>query len=300
MNASLLIWLTPTLAAMFAWGIAQGLVKKYIGEVPPARFCLYYAVASAAVNILFWASQDAPPILAPEGRVFLMVGLLAYVLEGIAWIFYYQSIVYGPISIVGTLSAAYPALTVVFANRFLGETLSPFQLVGVIGVIAGCLSLAYSPPDSYGKKTSKRWMPLAGAALLLWGVTGVLVKYAYAHYGDNQANVASEANMALLIATGGLLTLGVYGFIFGRQGAASGREWSRSFVPMATMALGGLLAAIAYKTGPASIVSPLSGAYPVVTLGFAWAILKERPTALQWAGIAAILAGFVFTTMGAG
>lgn len=300
MKTGLLVWLTPTFAAMFAWGIAQGLVKKYIGEVPPARFCLYYAVASAAVNILFWASQDAPPILAPEGRVFLMVGLLAYVLEGIAWIFYYQSIVYGPISIVGTLSAAYPALTVIFANRFLGETLSPFQVVGVVGVIAGCLSLAYSPPDPHGMKTSKRWMPLAGAALLLWGVTGVLVKYAYAYYGDNQANVASEANMALLIAAGGLLTLGVYGFIFGRKGAASGREWSRSAVPMATMALGGLLAAIAYKTGPASIVSPLSGAYPVVTLGFAWAVLRERPTALQWTGIVAILAGFVFTTMGAG
>ena len=82
-------------------------------------------------------------------------------------------------------------------------------------------------------------MPLAAAALLLWGVTGVLVKYAYAYYGANEANIASEANLALMIAVGGLLTLGVYGFIFGRKGAASGREWSRSFLPMATMALGG-------------------------------------------------------------
>ena len=81
--------------------------------------------------------------------------------------------------------------------------------------------------------------------------------------------------MALLIAVGGLLTLGTYGFIFGRKGAMSGKEWSRSFLPMATMALGGLMAAIAYKKGPASIVSPLSGAYPVVTLGFAWAILRS-------------------------
>jgi len=300
LNASLLVWLVPTLAAMFAWGIAQGLVKKYIGEVPAARFCLYYAVANAAVNILFWASQDAPPVLAPEGRMFLIIGLSAYVLEGIAWIFYYQSIVYGPISIVGTLSAAYPALTVIFANRFLGETLSPFQIVGVIAVLVGCLSLAWSPSEPGAPARARRWMPLAGTALLLWGVTGVLIRYAYAWYGDNEANVASEANMALFIAVGGLLTLGVYGFIFGRKGAASGREWSRSVLPMATMALGGLLAAIAYKTGPASIVSPLSGAYPVVTLGFAWAVLKERPTVLQWFGIATILTGFVFTTMGAG
>jgi drug/metabolite transporter (DMT)-like permease len=69
---------------------------------------------------------------------------------------------------------------------------------------------------------------------------------------------------------------------------------------MATMALGGLMAAIAYKKGPASIVTPLSGAYPVVTLGFAWAILKERPSRLQWVAIASILAGFVLTTMSAG
>lgn len=300
MSANLFVWLMPTIAATFFWGIAQGLVKKYIGEVPPARFCLYYAVANAVVNVLFWASQDAPPILAPEGRMFLMLGLLAYVLDGIAWIFYYQSIVYGPISIVGTLSAAYPALTVIFANRLLGESLTSFQVAGVVGVIAGCLSLAYSPPGADRKKAAARWIPLAGTALLIWGVNGVLIRYAYAWYGDNEANIANEANMALLIAVGGLLTLGTYGFLFGRQGAASGREWSKSFLPMATMALGGLMAAIAYKNGPASVVSPLSGAYPVVTLGFAWAVLKERPTALHWAGIAAILVGFVLTTMGAG
>ena len=252
------------------------------------------------VNILFWASQDSPPILADEGRMFLVLGLTAYVLDGIAWIFYYQSIVYGPISIVGTLSAAYPALTVIFANRFLGETLSPVQVAGVICVVAGCLGLAYSPADSGHKRTQSRWMPLAGTALLIWGVNGTIIRYAYAYYGDNEANIANEANLALLIAIGGLLTLGTYGFLYGRKGAFSGKEWSRAFLPMATMALGGLMAAIAYKKGPASIVTPLSGAYPVVTLGFAWAILKERPTLLQWAAIASILAGFVFTTIGVG
>jgi drug/metabolite transporter (DMT)-like permease len=268
--------------------------------VPPARFCLYYAVANAVVNILFWASQDSPPILADEGRMFLVLGLTAYVLDGIAWIFYYQSIVYGPISIVGTLSAAYPALTVIFANRFLGETLSPVQVAGVICVVAGCLGLAYSPPDPGRKRTQSRWMPLAGTALLIWGVNGTIIRYAYAYYGDNEANIANEANLALLIAIGGLLTLGTYGFLYGRKGALSGKEWSRAFLPMATMALGGLMAAIAYKKGPASIVTPLSGAYPVITLGFAWAILKERPTLLQWAAIASILAITLAAAAGCG
>ena len=116
-------WLAPTLGALVAWGLAQGLVKKYIGEVSAASFCLYYAIANAVVNVAFWAFHDTPPAFAPEGQQFAFWGLLAYVLDGIAWIFYYQSLTYGPISIVGTLSAAYPALTVIFARTFLGEEL---------------------------------------------------------------------------------------------------------------------------------------------------------------------------------
>jgi drug/metabolite transporter (DMT)-like permease len=100
--------------------------------------------------------------------------------------------------------------------------------------------------------------------------------------------------MALFLGMGGLATLGVYGLLFGSRGA--GREWGRSLGPMATMAAGSLLAAIAYKKGPASIVTPLSGAYPVVTLCFAWALLRERPSLVQWAGIVLVLLGMVLTT----
>ena len=294
MGSNTLLWLPPTLAAMVMWGIAQGLVKKYIGEVPPARYCMYYAFANAAVSLGFWAFHDAPAPFAAENRDFAIFGLLAYSLDGIAWILYYQSIVYGPISIVGTLSAAYPGLTVILARVFLGEVLGPHQLAGVAALIGGCLLLAYAPAEAGARPTRRRWMALAGAAILLWGVNGTLVRHAY------QLRGAHEANMALFIAIGGLATLGVYGVLFGRQGATAAGEWGRSFGPMATMATGTLLAALAYKAGPASIVTPLSGAYPVVTLGFAWAVLKERPTRLQWAGIALVLAGMLLTTASAG
>ena len=290
MSSDTLLWLVPTLGATLTWGIAQGLVKKYIGEVPPARFCLYYALANAAVSLAFWAFHDTPPAFAPENRQFATWGLLAYVLDGIAWIFYYQSILHGPISIVGTLSAAYPALTVIFARAFLAEKLAASQLLGVVAVIAGCLALAYTPPEARAKETQRRWMAYASVAIVIWGANGTMIRYAYRFPG------AHEANMALFIAIGGLSTLGVYGFLFGRQGATSRGEWARAFGPMATMAVGSLLAAIAYKNGPASIVTPLSGAYPVVTIGFAWAVLQERPSRLQRVGIGLVLVGMVLTT----
>ena len=282
-------WLAPTLGALVAWGVAQGLVKKYIGEVSAARFCLYYALANALVNSAFWAISGSPPAFADEGRDFAFWGLLAYLLDGIAWVFYYQSITYGPISIVGTLSAAYPALTVVFARSFLGEELTVTQGLGVVAVLLGCIALAYSPPEARAN-TQKRWMLYAGAALAIWGVSGTLIRYAY------YFPAAHEGNMALFIAIGGLSTLGLYGVLKGAARGGTRAEWVRAAGPMATMAVGSLLVAIAYKYGPASLVTPLAGAYPVVTLGFAWVVLKERPTAIQWAGIASVLLGMVLTT----
>src|SRR5687768_4866036 len=109
-----IVWLTPTLIALLLYGLGQGFVKKWIAEVPPARFCLYFVVAKALVNIGYFVTQEHPSPFAPEGMKFLMAGVIAYVLDGLGWIFYFESIVSGPIAIVGTLSAAYPALTVLF------------------------------------------------------------------------------------------------------------------------------------------------------------------------------------------
>lgn len=282
---SIWTWLFPSFVALFMYGIGQGLVKKWISEVPPARFCLYFVVAKALVNLWFFFSQAHPPVLADEGRTFLFLGIFAYVLDGIGWILYFLSIVYGPITIVGTLSAAYPALTVVFARLFLGEALVPIQYVGVALVISGCLGLSYSPPDPNAKMTSRRWVLFAASALVLWATAQTIVKYAYG------LQLASEVNLALFNTVGGMLTLGVYGLLFGRQGVHSLREWTISFFPMGMMAVGDLGVIIAARSGPISVVTPLTGAYPVVTLAFAALVLRERIGRLQWACIALILVG---------
>ncbi len=118
------IWLIPTFLSLFLYGIGQGLVKKYISEVPPARFCLYFIAARMVLNLLYYArfhKADLPPTL---GFAFGGTCLPAYLLDGLGCLLYFQAIVYGPIGIVGTLSAAYPALTILFARLFLHEQLT--------------------------------------------------------------------------------------------------------------------------------------------------------------------------------
>jgi transporter family protein len=206
-------------------------------------------------------------------------------MDGTGWILYFQSIIAGPITIVGTLSAAYPALTTLFARIFLGEALTTAQYAGVFIVITSCALLSYSPTDPNDPTKSKKWIPMAVGALLIWGAGYTIMKHSYSLPG------ASEPAMSIYNSIGGMLTLGVYGFLYGRGGVHSPREWGRSFLPMAMMAGGDLGVIIASKTGPISIVTSLAGAYPAVTMAFAYFALKEHITKLQMACIAAILVG---------
>jgi len=283
------IWLVPTLVSLFLYGIGQGLVKKYISEVPPARFCLYFVGAKILLNLSYYALFHKADLWSPAAFDFDGYCLLAYVLDGLGWLLYFQAIVHGPIAIVGTLSAAYPALTILFARMFLHEQLTLLQYAGVALVIGGCLGLSYAPGAPGSRTPDPRWIPLSFVALLLWGCSSTLLKAAYRLPG------ADEVNVLVFSTIGGMLTLGVYGLARGRQGAANPREWTRSFVPMGMLAGGDIGFIIATRYGPVSLTTPLSGACPVITVIFARLVLGERIGFLQGACIAAILGGMALT-----
>jgi drug/metabolite transporter (DMT)-like permease len=283
------IWLVPTLVSLFLYGIGQGLVKKYISEVPPARFCLYFVAAKVVLNSSYYALFHRADPFAAAAVGFSELCLLAYILDGLGWLLYFQAIVHGPIAIVGTLSAAYPALTILFARMFLQEQLTWVQYAGVAMVIGGCIGLSYAPSASGQRIVDPRWIPLSFVALILWGCSSTLLKAAYRLPG------ADEVNVLLFSMLGGLATLGVYGVARGRQGAGGTREWTRSFMPMGMLAGGDIGFIVATRYGPVSLTTPLSGAYPVITVIFARLVLGERIGFLQGVCIAAILGGMALT-----
>jgi len=283
------IWLVPTLVSLFLYGIGQGLVKKYISEVPPARFCLYFVAAKTILNLSYFALFQETALLPLVGSAFSRTCVLAYILDGTAWILYFFAIVHGPIAIVGTLSAAYPALTIVFARFFLHEQLTYLQYAGLVLVLGGCIGLSYAPARPGAGPTSSRWILPSFGALILWGTSSTLLKVIYGLPG------ADEANVLVFALVGALGTLGLYGILNGRQGAADPREWRRAAIPMLMLAGGDVGFIVATRYGPVSLTTPLSGAYPAVTVVFARFALGERISFWQGVSIAAILVGMALT-----
>ncbi len=287
MTSSTLAWLVPSLLALFLYGIGQGLVKQWISEIPPARYCLYFIFAKAAVNLGYFFTQPHPALITHESFRFALTGFGAYLLDGIGWAFYFEAIVSGPIAIIGTLSAAYPAVVVLLARVFLSEHLLPSQNIGVGLVIAGCIGLSWAPRDPSAKFDGNRWIMFSLLTVLFWGVDQTIVKYSYSLPGANDVNLAAFNTMGEAIA------LGLYVMLKRREKGHSVKELTRSALPMCMLAGGDLGVLVASKAGPISIVSPLTGAYPVITLIYAATILKEAITKAQWLCLVLIVIGII-------
>ena len=127
------------------------------------------------------------------------------------------------------------------------------------------------------------WMVYAGFAIVLWGVNGLLMKL-----GTNRVSARSM----VIWVTAGFVVLLPSLWTTTTLAGLSGRM---IFVGLVAGAVNGLgnwaVFACLEKGAKASVAIPLTALYPLCTVALATVFLKERPSALQWLGIALALAG---------
>src|SRR5215467_1581392 len=128
------------------------------------------------------------------------------------------------------------------------------------------------------------WMIYAGVAILLWGVNGLFMKL-----GTNRISARS---MVIWVTTGFVVLLPWMWKMTSLAGLSTKVLW----VGLVAGAVNGLgnwaVFACLEKGAKASVAIPLTALYPLCTVALATVFLNERPTGLQWLGIAlAVAAG---------
>lgn len=127
------------------------------------------------------------------------------------------------------------------------------------------------------------WMTYAGVAIALWGVNGLFMKLG--------TNCVSARSMVIWVTAGFLIFLPfVWGFT-----SLSGLSAMVITVGLLGGFVNGLgnwaVFASLERGAKASVAIPLTALYPLFTVMLATIFLKERPTSLQWLGIALAVAG---------
>lgn len=240
------------------------------------------AVAEAGFFLAVYGAYGFPPLSDAIGAAF---GLAAGLVGMTGYVLYYEAISRGTISRIGTITAAYPAITVALAVTFLGETMSPLQVLGVGLLVSSSLLLGYRETEG-GRDTARLVTVLVLLAFLLWGVWGFLVKVAVTTLGEGGA----FPFFALSNGSIGFALLLHYRW---RKGSLRPlrTHWRWPALGTALGASGVILFTLALAEGPAALVTPLTGAYPVVTVLVAVALLQERVGLLETIGLATFLLG---------
>ena len=202
----------------------------------------------------------------------------ASVLSLVAMVAFYQALAIGPMGIVSPL-VSLSVLVPVAVSLIRGEQPVPIQVLGIILAVVGIL-LA-SGPELSGAE-SARPLLLAGAAALGFG--GMYVLMAEGSQHD-----------ALMTMTGMKVTSVVIFAVVLVAVRSVGGAGRRDVLPIVVIGVfdagANVTFGVATTTGLLSTTSVLGSLYPVVTAILAAIFLRERLRAVQYAGVAAALAG---------
>jgi len=281
-------WIVLAILTAFLWGFANIFLKLSTPKLGVTRLaCLVVVIEGMLYFAAFYLWHNIAAIDLEYGvlaAVSAIVGMVAYIC-------FFESVVDGQVAIVGTISAAYPSLTVIGAVTFLSESLTATQLVGVAAIICGIVALSYERNPHSRYSIPRRSLFFALLAFGLWGFWGLTAKIAVSKIGPGNVfgfYVISSVTVPLVYLW--------FRRIRSRPLNVEKPLWFSWVFGTAGLALnvsGTLVFSFALSAGLASLVVPISSAYPLVTVTMALLLLGEKLNRLQLAALACVITGLL-------
>ena len=266
-------WMLWTLLAVVCWG-GWAILARLIGDgLAPAHSQALSTLGLLPVMISLACSRRFSA--AGNRRLGAALAFSAGILTCLGNIAYYDVLNRGAkAATVAPLTALYPLVTVLLAVVFLKERLGGAQRAGVALALAAIYLFNVQQEGGF----FSAWLLAALIPVFFWGVAGLLQKIATNH-------ISGELSAVWFLAA--FVPVGL--LLLWREPLAanpSGKVWLLALLLGFSFALGNLalLAAFA-REGKASVIAPLAGRYPIVSIPVAILFLGERVGPRETAGI---------------
>jgi drug/metabolite transporter (DMT)-like permease len=236
------------------------------------------ASGMVALAVVLPFLPDAAPALRD-----LAWGAVAGAAIGAGLALLYRALAVGSMAVVAPATAVCAVVIPLAAALLLGERPGPRALVGIVLALLSIVLVSQPRASSGDRRAAGGRAPGLGLALLAGFGIGV--------FFFALARAASTAGLWPLLAARAVAVV-----VFGIAAIVGGHPL-RMAAPVATMVVAGGVADMAANAlyllathhGPLSVVVTLSSLYPASTVILALAVLGERLSALQGAGIACAL-----------
>lgn len=242
-----------------------------LSQVAALVACLVYVVAASGPALP--AGETVTAAVAGLGNAAGLIG-------------FYRAAELGPLAIVAPIGATGAAVPVLFGLAT-GDALEPWQVAGIVLAMVGAVLAARQGPTEEALDR-----PYADPrASVIWAVGsavafGVFLTALPEASDSGQAWALLDARLALVVLLLAWAGRRLVEVPFDRSSFLLA-------VPGLLLVLGTALYAAAAGEGQLSLVSVLGSLFPVVTVGLGVAVVGERLTRVQAAGVASALTGIV-------
>ncbi len=273
------------LAAALCWGLADfnaAVASRMTGAFRVVLgFHIVATVILGAVVLATGALADFDPA---DLWKFAWVGALGT----LSYLTFYKALEIGPISILSPIISAYAAVSLILAVLVLGESLTTGQLIAAIVVMGGVL-LASADLRQIHRIERRQALGLVLAFVTVIAI-GAFV-FGNAYYAIDYGWLVP------IFLSRGFATVFLLALAF-RDGSWRFPERSPRLlgiiVLLAVVDTGGYVAFnLGAERAETSIVSAASAPYAVIPIVAGVLLFKERPSPIQWLGVAGVIGGVV-------
>ncbi|MFL1675463.1 EamA family transporter [Paenibacillus dendritiformis] len=272
-------------AALFA-GITSILAKIGIQNTDSN---LATALRTGIVVIFAWIIVFAGNIhhtLYDISLTSLVYLILSGVTTGASWMFYFRALQLGNVNVVVPIDKSSTIITMLFAIIILGEPVTILKIISMAMIGIGTYMMIQRQDVEQSADRNRKWIWYAGLSAFFAAITAILGKVGIEDV-DSNLGTAIRTIVVLIMAwlivfatkkQGGIKEIDKKSWIFiTLSGLATGMSWLFYFK--------------ALQEGQASIVVPIDKLSIIVTIIFAYIVLKEKLSMKAFAGFILLILG---------
>ena len=133
-------WLLNSLTALVCFGLWAFLPKIAVKYINPKSALIYEVLGGILVTAVVWLSIDKGIDHDLRGIVpALLTGIIGY----LGMFYFLHAVNMGKVSVVASLTAVYPVVTILLAAIILKEKITSIQYIGIFFATTGVALLSY-------------------------------------------------------------------------------------------------------------------------------------------------------------
>jgi drug/metabolite transporter (DMT)-like permease len=275
--------------ALFGWGIADflaAITSRKLGNF--STLFWVQVIGFALATPYFLANFQAFDLISIIGVLPYLIGVAFF--QTIAYLSFYKGLQTGLVSVVSPIGDSFSLITIMLSTLFLGERLTSFQIGAVILLIVSIVLTSTNLNELF---ETKKLSVLTGVkegliAMLAWGISLFLIVPASQVLGWFMPVYVFRFFMIVMLS---LLIPLMYQKEFS---IPDKKTFSKLLLPVGIFDLSAFFGySLGVSSEAASLVAPVSSAFPMVAILLARLFLKEKLVLNQVTGVVGIVLGII-------